>query len=63
MPKKAKNPQILSKIAAQGVENTIKVKAIHFKRGPDNSSDDYIHLWSGALFLWTYSPPFWLYID
>ena len=27
-------------MAAQGVENRIKMKAIHFKRGPDNSSDD-----------------------
>ena len=62
-PKMAENPKILSIMAAQGLENRIKVKAIHYKRGPDNCSDDYIHLWSGALFLWTYSPPFWPKID
>ena len=39
-PKMAENPKILSIVAAQGLENRIKVKAIHFKRGPDNSSDD-----------------------
>ena len=39
-PKMAENPKILSIMAAQGLENRIKVKAIHFKRGPDNSSDD-----------------------
>ena len=50
-------------MAAQGLENRIKVKAIHFKRGPDNSSDDYTHLWSGVLSLWAYSPPFWPKID
>ena len=49
-PKMAENPKILSIMAAQGVENRMKVKVIHFKRGPDNSSDDYIHLWSGAFF-------------
>ena len=43
-PKMAENPKILSKMAAQGLENTIKVKVMHFKRGPDNSSDNYIHL-------------------
>ena len=42
-PKMVENPKMLSIMAAQGLENRIKVKAIHFKRGPDNSSDDYIH--------------------
>ena len=62
-PKMAENPKILSMMAAQGLENTIKVKVIHFKRGPDISGDDYIHFWSCALLLSTYSPPFWPKID
>ena len=57
-PKMAENPKILSMMVAQGRENTIKVKVIHFKRGPDNSGDDYIHFLSFALLLSTYSPPF-----
>ena len=55
----AENPKILSIMAAQGLENTIKVKVINLKRGPNTSGDDYIHLLSFALFLSTYSPPFW----
>ena len=39
-PKVAENPKILSIMAAQGLENTVKVKVIHFKRSPDNSGDD-----------------------
>ena len=39
-------------MAAEGL-NTIKVKVINLKRGPDNSEDDYIHLLSFALFLST----------
>ena len=39
-PKMVENSKNLSIMAAQGVENRIKMKAIHFKRGPDNSSDD-----------------------
>ena len=58
-PKMAENPKILSIVAAQGLENTIKVKAINLKRRPDNSGDDYIHLLSCVLFFLTYSPPFW----
>ena len=58
-PKMAENPKILSIVAAQGLENTIKVKAINLKRRPDNSGDDYIHLLSCVLFFLTHSPPFW----
>ena len=57
------NPEILPIMAAQGLENTIKVKVIDLKRGRNTSSDDYIHLLSFALFLSTYSPPFWPKID
>ena len=56
-PKMVENPKILSIIAAQGLDNRIKVKAIHFKRGPDNSNDD-IYISGQVLFLWTKSPPF-----
>ena len=59
----AENPEILSIMAAQGLENTIKVKVIDLKRGPNTSGDDYIHLLSFALFLSTYRPPFWPKID
>ena len=62
-PKMAENPKILSIMAAQGLENTIKVKVIHFKRGPDNSDDDLIHFLSCALFHLAYSPPFLTKID
>ena len=62
-PKMAGNPKILSIMAVQGLKNRIKVKVIHFKRGPDDFSDDYMHLLSCALFLWTYSLPFWPKID
>ena len=58
-PKMAENPKILSIKVAKGVENTIKVKVINLKRGPDNSGDDYLHLLSCALFLSIYRPPFW----
>ena len=58
-PKMAENPKILSIVVAQGLENTIKVKAINLKRRPDNSGDDYIHLLSCVLFFLTHSPPFW----
>ena len=47
----SENHKILSIFTAAGLEHTIKVKVIHFKRGPDSSSDDYIHLLSMALFL------------
>ena len=57
-PKMAENPKILSIMAAEGLQNAIKVKVIHFKLGPDNSGDDYIHFLSCALFFLTYSPPF-----
>ena len=40
-PKMAENPNILSIMAAEGLENTIKVKVINLKRDPDNSGDDY----------------------
>ena len=59
----AENPKILSNMAAQGKENTIKVKVINLKRGPDKSGDGYMHLLSFALFLSTYSPLFWPKID
>ena len=58
-PKMAEIPNILSIVAAQGLENTIKVKAIDVKRRPDNSGDDYIHLLSCVLFFLTHSTPFW----
>ena len=58
-PKMAENPKILSIVAAQGLESTIKVKAINLKRRPDNSGDDHIHLLSFVLFFLTHSPPFW----
>ena len=57
------NPEILPIMAAQGLENTIKVKVIDLKRGPNTSGDDYIHLLSFALLLSTYSPTFWPKID
>ena len=59
-PKMAENPKILSMMVAQDQENTIKVKEIHFKRGPDNSSDDYIHLLSCALFIFVDIQPAFL---
>ena len=62
-PKMAENPKILSMMAAQGLENTIKVKVIHFKRGPDISGDDYIHFWSCALLLLYLCFTFWPKID
>ena len=50
-PKMAENPKILSTMATQGVEDSIKLKVTNLKRGPDNSGDDYnIHLLSFALF-------------
>ena len=49
-PKMAENPKILSIVAAQGLENTIKVKAINLKRRPDNS-DDYTHIVMCFIFL------------
>ena len=58
-PKMAENSRILSIMAAQGLENTIKVKAIPLTRRPDNSGDDYTHLLSRVLFFLTHSPPFW----
>ena len=51
--KMVKISKILSIMPAQGLENRIKVKVIRFKRGPDNSSDDYLYRLSCALFLWT----------
>ena len=63
VPKIAKNSEILSIMAAQGLENTIKVKVIDLKRGPNTSGDDYIHLLSFALLLSTYSPIFCPKID
>ena len=52
-PKMAENPKILSIVAAQGLENTIKVKAINLKRRPDNS-DDYTHIVMCFIFLDTF---------
>ena len=49
-PKMAENPKILSIVAAQGLENTIKVKAINLKRRRDNS-DDYTHIVMCFIFL------------
>ena len=49
-PKMAENPKILSIVVAQGLENTIKVKAINLKRRPDNS-DDYTHIVMCFIFL------------
>ena len=49
-PKMAENPKILSIVAAQGLENTIKVKAINLKRPPDNC-DDYTHIVMCFIFL------------
>ena len=63
VPKMAENPELLSIMAAQGLENTIKAMVINLKRGPNTSGDDYILLLSFALFLSTYSPPFWPKID
>ena len=37
-------------MAAQGPDNTIKVKLIVLKCGPATSGDDYIHLLSYVLF-------------
>ena len=44
---------------AEGPENTIRVKIINLKCGPDTSYDDYIHLVSFILSFWTYSTPFY----
>ena len=52
-PKMAENPKILSILVAQGLENTIKVKAINLKRRPDNS-DDYTHIVMCFIFLTYY---------
>ena len=49
-PKMAENPKILSIVVAQGLENTIKVKAINLKRRRDNS-DDYTHIVMCFIFL------------
>ena len=43
-PKTAEIPCISSKMAAQGPENTIKVKVIISKCGPDTSGADYTRL-------------------
>ena len=49
-PKMTENPKLLSIMAAQGIENTIKVKVINLKRDPDNPGDDYRHLMSCVYF-------------
>ena len=49
-PKTAESPLISSKMAAQGPENTIKLKVIISKCGPDISGDVNIHLFSYVLF-------------
>ena len=53
------NPNILSIMVVQGVENMMKVKVIHFQRGPDISNDSYTDILKCDLFLKTNSPPFW----
>ena len=42
-PKRAKNPKILSKMAAQGLQNTIKVKLTSKQCGPAICHDHYMH--------------------
>ena len=39
-PKIAENPNILSNMAVQGLENTIRVKIISLKCGPDTSNHE-----------------------
>ena len=58
-PKSLDNPYILLKMAAQGLENTIKAKITGLQCGPDISDDQYIQFLSYvSLFLW-YSPHLW----
>ena len=47
----AENPKILSIMVVQGVENMMKVKVIHFQRGPDTSNDSYTDILKCDLFL------------
>ena len=50
--------QILSNMMDQGLENTIKMKVINLKRGPDGSDNDYIHLLSMCLTFVDIQPAF-----
>ena len=50
-PKMVENPKILSIMVVQGVENMMKVKVIHFQRGPDTSNDSYTDILKCGLFL------------
>ena len=58
-PKMAENPKILSKMAAQGLENTIKVKLTNIQCGTGICHDHYIHFIPFILFSWTQPPHFW----
>ena len=58
-PKMAENPKILSKMAAQGLQNTIKVKLTNKKCGPVICHDRYIHFIPWILFSWTQPAHFW----
>ena len=39
-PEMAESLKVLSIMDAQGLQNRIKVKVMHFKHGPDNSRDE-----------------------
>ena len=54
----AKNSEILSKMATEGLENTIRVKVIESKCGADASNDDYIHFFLFILFFLEMQPSF-----
>ena len=52
-PKMAENPKILSKMAAQGLKNTIKVKLTNIQCGLGICNDHYMHFIPCILFPWT----------
>ena len=58
-PKMAENPKILSKTAAQGLENTIQVKLTNIQYGAGICHDRYIHFIPWILFSWTQPAHFW----
>jgi hypothetical protein len=52
-PKSLENPLILLKMAAQGLENTIKGKVTSLQYFPNISDDQYIHFLSCISFFWS----------
>ena len=57
--KMTENLQKLSKMANQGLENTIKVNLINIQCGPGICHDHYTYFIPCILFLWTQLPHLW----